>query len=70
MNLDSRIAKLEANFSPSDEPIFIMWLPVECVSLEEWMSRVADPAQPCEWVAISRNGVEQTYHGTTPSLEQ
>ena len=57
-----------SDVSSSDEPIYIMWLPVECVSLEEWMSRVANPAQPCEWVAISRKGVEQIYYGTTPPL--
>jgi hypothetical protein len=59
VNLESRIERLEKLSAPNDELIYLVWLPKECETTEEWLNHTANPDQSCEWYAISARGAEQ-----------
>ena len=65
MNLESRIKKLEKLRILDDGPIYVVWLPKECDTIEEWLEIAANPDSPNEWHAVSSRGVERIYYGSS-----
>lgn len=65
MNLESRIKKLEKlSVVGSNEPIYVVWLPEQSETIEEWVERYNNPDLPCKWIAVSARGIEATYLGS------
>ena len=64
MNLKHRVKKLEKFCVPEDKPIYVVWLPEQCDTIEEWVEHYKNPDLPCQWIAVSARGVEATYFGS------